>query len=155
MSDVRAPAHGPSLALDPETAFFIVLKAREFHAKVDPVDPEAASDPADDSSIDVLQFHRDDTVTEELISAIGPLSEDERLDLLALIWVGRGDYSLLEWKAARENARRLDPDQVLDYILGLPMVSDFLEEGLRRFGHELKAHLNSGFVAARDELFAG
>ena len=148
-------AHSPALALDPETAFFIVLKAREFHAKVDPVDPDPGSDPADDRAIDVLQFHRDDALTDELVSAIGPMTEDERLDLLALIWVGRGDYSLLQWSAAREAARRFDADQILDYILGLPMVSDFLEEGLRRFGHQLKDHLNSGFVAARDDLFAG
>lgn len=147
-----AAAHPPELVLDPETAFFIVLKAREFHMKVEPVDPQDASNPSDDRDIDVLQFHHDDTVTEELVSAIGPLNEDERLDLIALIWVGRGDYSLLQWREAREDARRIEAGQVLDYILGLPMVSDFLEEGLRRFGHQLKDHLNSGFVAARDEL---
>ncbi|WP_293678586.1 DUF3775 domain-containing protein [uncultured Phenylobacterium sp.] len=145
-------AQSPQLGLDPETAFFIVLKAREFHTKVELIDPDAASEPADDRAVDVLQFHPDDSVTDELIAAIGSLNEEERLDLIALIWVGRGEYSLWQWQDARERARRIDPERVLDYILGMPMVSDFLEEGLSRFGHHIRDHLNSGFVGARDEL---
>jgi hypothetical protein len=144
----------PKLILNPETAFFIVMKAREFHAKVESVDPDEGSNPTDDSAIDVLQFHRDDAVVDELASAIGTLDEDERLDLIALIWVGRGDYSLLQWAEARRNAPRIDRARTLDYVLGIPMVSDFLEEGLRRFGHELNDALDIGFVRARDELLA-
>lgn len=144
----------PILTLDPEVAFFIVLKAREFHTKVEPVDPQEGSNPADDRAVDVLQFQHEDTVVDELIAAIGPLDEDERLDLVALIWLGRGDYGLEQWAEARENARRFDRERVLDYILGLPMVSDFLEEGLGKFGHTIDTYLNSGFVAARGDLFA-
>ncbi len=143
----------PRLALSAETAFFIVLKAREFHAKVDPVDPDEGSNASDDRAIDILQFHRDDAVVDELVSAIGPLNEDQRMDLIALIWLGRGDYELGQWADAREAARGIDPTHALDYLLGSPLVSEYLEEGLSRFGHSLGDHLNSGFVAARDELF--
>lgn len=143
----------PLLTLRPETAFFVVLKAREFHTKVDPVDPDEGSDPADDRAVDVLQFQPDDTIVEELVSAIGPLNEDERMDLVALIGLGRGDYTLSQWIEAREAARGTDPAYVLDLLLGTPLVSDYLEEGLSYFGFALRDYLNSGFVAAGDELF--
>ncbi|TAJ69826.1 MAG: DUF3775 domain-containing protein [Phenylobacterium sp.] len=142
----------PVLVLSPETAFFIVLKAREFHAKVEPVDPDEGSNAADDRAVDVLQFQGDDAVVEELVSAIGPLNEDERMDLVALIWLGRGDYDFSQWAEAREAARGIDPSHALDRLLGSPLASDDLEEGLSLFGHSLGDYLNSGFVAARDEL---
>lgn len=144
----------PVLTLLPDTAFFIVLKTREFHTKVDPVDPDEGSNPADDKEIDVLQFGPDDNVVEELVSAIGSLDQDQLAELVALIWLGRGDYAFAQWAQAREAARGMDPDRVLAYLLGMPQVSSYLEDGLAFFGHDLKTYLNSGFVAARDELFA-
>lgn len=146
-------ARNAPLVLRPETAFFMILKAREFHAKVDPVDPDEGSNPADDRAVDVLQSQPDDTVVEELISAIGSLNTDELTDLIALIGLGRGEYALSQWNEAREAARGIDPSHALDLFLGTPLVSDYLEEGLSLFGHFLSAHLNSGFVATRDDLF--
>jgi hypothetical protein len=142
----------PELHLDPETAFFILLKAREFHAKVAEVDPDAGSNPSDDRSIDVLEFQPDDTVQDELFAAIGALDEDARRDLVALIGLGRGDFELADWTAARAAPDRIDPDHVADEILGTPGVSDDLQEGLSRFGFALGDFLNSGFAATRDLL---
>jgi hypothetical protein len=116
----RAVIHRiPQLTLSPETAFFVVLKAREFHMKVEEVDPDEGSNPTDDGNVDVLEFNPGDAVQEELVSAIDGLNEDERLDLIALIWIGRGDFTLSDWREARENARRIDPSQVATYVLGL------------------------------------
>jgi hypothetical protein len=137
----------PALFLQPASAFFILLKAREFDAKVEEVDPDEGSNPADDKMIDVLEFQADDAVEEELVSAIQGLDEDERLDLIALIWIGRGDFTLDQWSDARESAQRIDPLGVADYVLGLPMASDYLEEGLSQFGHSLGQFLDSGFMA--------
>ena len=53
MTDVR-----PELSLDPETAFFILMKARELDAKVEESDPDSGSNPSDDRSVDVLEFAR-------------------------------------------------------------------------------------------------
>lgn len=144
----------PQLSLDPGTACFLVLKAREFHAKVEEVDPDEGSNPSDDKAIDVLEFQADDTVQEEIFAAVGALDEDERRDLIALIWLGRGDFGLDEWDAARDGAGDIDPEHVADYILGLPMVSDYLEAGLAQFGHSLGEYLNTAF-AAQIEAAAG
>ena len=50
MTDVR-----PDLSLDPETGFFILMKARELDAKVEESDPDSGSNPSDDRSVDVLE----------------------------------------------------------------------------------------------------
>ncbi|MFN4175710.1 DUF3775 domain-containing protein [Phenylobacterium sp.] len=142
----------PQLTISPETAFFILLKAREFHAKVDEVDPDEGSNPTDDKAIDVLEFNPGDAVVDELVAAIDSLNRDEQLDLIALMWVGRGEFTLDTWDEAREGASRIDPEQIADYVLGLPEASDYLQEGLSLFGHSLSEFLNSGVAVPGQDV---
>lgn len=140
----------PGLFLEPETAFFILLKAREFHAKMDEVDTDEGSNPTDDKMIDLLEFQADGSGEEELISAIQGLDEDERLDLIALIWIGRGDFSPQQWSEARENApadrptgrRRLCPGPAH----GQPLPAG----GPLADGHSLIEFLDRGFSEIGD-----
>ncbi len=133
----------PELALNPNTAFYILLKAREFDAKEEKVDPDEGSNPSDDKDVDILEFDPDDAVEEELAAAIQPLNVDEKLDLIALIWIGRGDFSLNEWAEARDSAREVDPSQLTQFILEMPTVSDDLEEALSQLGYSLDDYLDS------------
>ena len=133
----------PELTLDPDAAFFILLKAREFDAKEEEVDPDSGSNPSDDKDIDVLVSRPDDAVEEELTSAIGPLNEDQKLDLIALAWIGRGDFGFDEWAEARESAREVDPAQTAQYLLEMPALSDYLEAALSELGFSLEDYLDS------------
>lgn len=134
----------PDLTLDPDTAFYVLLLAREFQAKEEEeVDPDEGSNPSDDKEIDVLQFEPDDPVEEEVTAAIEPLNEDQKLDLIALAWIGRGDFSLDEWAQARESAREVDPAQMARYLLEMPALSDYLEESLSQLGFSLNDYLDS------------
>jgi hypothetical protein len=139
----------PELTLNPETAFFILLKAREFGAKVEAVDPDEGSNPADDKSIDVLEFQADDTVEEEVAGAINALNVDEQLDLIALSWIGRGDYTFDDWAEAREEARRIGRTEIARYVLGHPTLSDDLEEAMTQLGFSTNDYLDSHSYAAR------
>lgn len=132
----------PPLTLSPDTACFILLKAREFDAKVDEVDPDEASNPSDDRAIDVLEFNPDDVVEDEIAAAVEALNEDEKLDLLALVWIGRGEFDISEWRAAREAARRVDPERLAAYIAQHPTISDDLEEALGQLGVSLDEYLD-------------
>ncbi|VFU16640.1 conserved protein of unknown function (plasmid) [Methylocella tundrae] len=78
----------------------------------------------------VLEDHGDDPVVEELTSLINSLSEDEQIDLVALAWLGRGDYSANDWATVREEAAGAHNERTADYLLGTPLLPDFLEEGL-------------------------
>jgi hypothetical protein len=91
--DRRTPAQRGA-----EKVCYIIVKAREFDAKVEIDDPEPASNPSDDKGIDVLEDLPDDPTLEELTGAIQALNDDETLDLVALNW-GRGDYTQ-EWRRA-------------------------------------------------------
>ena len=133
----------PELTLDPDAAFFILLKAREFDAKEEEVDPDSGSNPSDDKDIDVLVSRPDDAVEEELTSAIGPLNEDQKLDLIALAWIGRGDFGFDEWAEARESAREVDSAQTARYLLEMPALSEYLEAALSELGFSLEDYLDS------------
>lgn len=132
MTDVR-----PDLSLDPETAFFILMKARELDAKVEESDPDSGSNPSDDRSVDVLEERASDPDDLELASAVQGLNDDEQLDLIALIWIGRGDFDLAQWNEAREAARDIGRARAARYVAGIPLVSDYLQEALSQIGLSL------------------
>jgi hypothetical protein len=126
---------GPMLNISPEKVCYIIVKARAFDAKVEIDDPESASNPSDDKEIDVLEDLPDDPTLEELTGAIQALNDDETLDLVALNWIGRGDYTASEWPAAREQAREIPMADRARYLVGTPQLGDYLEEGLSALGH--------------------
>ncbi len=124
-----------SLTISPEKVCFIIMKAKEFDAKDEMTEPDPGSNPADDMDIEILEEHEDDPVVEELTSLINSLSEDEQIDLVALAWLGRDDYSASDWATVREEAARAHNRRTADYLLGMPLVGDFLEEGLSMLGY--------------------
>ena len=123
------------LAVDPETACFLIVKAREFDVKVDPEDVESGSNATDDGEIDVLEDRRDDPVYAEIIGTLEALNEDELSDLVAMTWIGRGDYDVEDWEEAKEQARQRGTKGTADYLLGTPLLGDFLESGFNDLGY--------------------
>jgi hypothetical protein len=127
----------PALTISPEKVCFVILKAREFDVKDVVTEPDAGSNPSDDNMIGVLEDHRDDPVAEELTSFISSLSEDEQIDLVALAWLGRDDNAIEDWpdlRAEAARAHRARTTHTADYLLGMPLLSDQLEEALSMLG---------------------
>lgn len=125
----------PPLTISPEKVCFISVKAKEFDVKDAPTEPDPGSNPIDDDDIAVLEDHEDDPVVQELTSLINSLSEDEQVDLVALAWLGRGDYSARDWATVRAEATAAHNNRTAAYLLGMPLVGDFLEEGLSMLGY--------------------
>jgi Protein of unknown function (DUF3775) len=125
----------PSLTISPEKVCFIIIKAKEFDAKDEVTEEDPGSNPSDDKDAEVLEDHKDDPVLEELTSFINSLSEDEQIDLVALTWMGRDDYTVSDWPAVREEAARAHNDRTALYLLGTPLLGDFFEEGLSMLGY--------------------
>lgn len=123
------------LAISPEKVCFVIVKAREFDAKDEITEPDPGSNPSDDKDISVLEAHGDDPVVEELTSLVNFLSEDEQIDLVALMWLGRDDYSASDWSTVRDEAARAHNNRTAEYLIGTPLVGDFLEEGLSKLGY--------------------
>ena len=138
---MSAPAEIPvDLNISPEKIFFIITKAREDHVKVEPLDLDSSSNPVDDAQREVLEDYPDDATAEELRSAIDQLSDDEAIDLIALAWVGRGDFDRASWSEARALASERHRAQSSAYLMGMPTLGDYLEEGLSELGYSCEEY---------------
>jgi len=108
------------LNVNPETVRFIIDKAHEFQM----LDVE----PEDDSA-----EGRDPSYA-ELKATIDDLEPDQQVDLITLMWVGRGDYRAEEWQHALADARDRWNERTAEYLIETPLLSDYLSEGLDRLG---------------------
>ena len=131
----------PTLTITPDSAFAILVKAREFDSKVIETDPDSGSNPSDDNSVDALEFGPSDDTQRELAAAIDDLNDDEQRDLIALILLGRGDFSLSEWAEARQAAADVGRERTPRYIAEIPLVSDYLQDGLSQFDQSIEDYL--------------
>jgi Protein of unknown function (DUF3775) len=130
----------PELNISREKVAFLIDKAQEFDVKDLPAELESGSNASDDIEIGVLEDDDSDSVASEMASFIKALNEDEQIDLIALMWLGRGDGTIEEWEdlRARSGERRgeyRNPQQeTAGYVLGEPLLGDLLAEGLDQFG---------------------
>ena len=134
--------NGPALTIPLDKVCWIIIKTREFDVKDAPMESDPGSNPSDDKMISVLEDRADDPVELELRSFISSLSEDEQIDLVALAWLGREDSTLADWPSIRAEAARAHGNHLrhtANYLLGEPLVSDFLEEALSLFGKSCDA----------------
>ena len=119
------------LNLDTEMICDILDKMRQFHAK------EGVSFPEETAEMDplyVLADYMDDPVYQDAIVTINNLRDDQQATLVALMYLGRGDYSKEEWKEALQFAQDEMTDHTGQYLLSKPLVADDIEYGLNMLG---------------------
>jgi len=128
------PEPAPELSIPTDKLCYIIAKAREFDVKDVVTDVGDSSNASDDGMVSVLEDHRDDPVVQEIAAAIFAMSEDEQVDLVTLTWLGRGDGTLDDWGELRAEAARAHNKRTASYLLGMPLLADYLEEALSQFG---------------------
>jgi hypothetical protein len=132
-----APRKNPEsieLGIATEKVCHIIVKARAWNAKEADADPDSGSNATDDRMADVLENTADDATRQELAAFINSLDEEEQIALVALAWVGRGTFDAGDWQQALDTARAERNGRTADYLLGLPLLGDYLDEGLAAFG---------------------
>ena len=107
----------PNLSISPETDFFIVSKARQSEGNV--IQP----DPTFDSEDDMADHGGKDTDRSELFGFIRGLNVDEQIDLVALVWLGRGNGDLDNWRDLRAEATRAHNNRTASYLTGTPTLA--------------------------------
>lgn len=127
----------PEFGLNLSTLSHIALKARELGAQEEVSEPDYGSNATDDHAWQVLEAFSDDSTFEELKSVLSDLNEDEQAELIALAWVGRGDFDKNDWDEALQTARDEHDGDAVNYILSMAILSGYLEEGLAQFGISL------------------
>jgi hypothetical protein len=119
----------PTLRIAPDKVGYVVALAREFDVKT-----------ADDGLMDqdeiarVLEESADDPALQELQAFLATLNDEELADLLALTWLGRGEWSIEDWDEIESEIKDVREQQTIEYLIGTPLLSDFLKEGLAQFG---------------------
>ncbi|HEY6669447.1 MAG TPA: DUF3775 domain-containing protein [Methyloceanibacter sp.] len=124
------------LEISPEKVGFVIVKAREIAAKVAAWEDNGATSDHDAESI--LESFSDDATQEQLKEFIRDLNVDEQASLVALAWIGRGSFTPEELDEALATARAERTNRTEDYLLGMPLLPDYLEEGLDRLGYSVE-----------------
>ncbi len=119
------------LTIPLSTLGWIIVKAREFDGK--DVDTD---DPGDDSDnpLGVLEDRADDPTFDELTSWISDLTDFQKAELVAIFWLGRDDGDASDFAGLLAEARSQQGKSTARYLLGSPLLGDYLEEGLERLG---------------------
>lgn len=132
--DIERPE---SLDLSSDVLAYLVVRARTFDAQTPPADSNEASNAADDRGVAILESTRDDATAAELRAAIARLTDEQQVSLVALVWVGRGDFEPSEWEDARALARQRHHASTARYLMGMPLLGDYIEEGAAALGLNL------------------
>jgi len=123
------------LDVNPDTVCRLVEVARAFHAQEQVTIPEEPGEPDDDWSTRILTGHSGDATLEEFRGIMADLEPDQQQQVVALLWLGRGDFSLEEWPDALEQATDNWNERTADYLIAHPLLPDYLAEGLNQHGY--------------------
>ncbi|MEQ1711206.1 MAG: DUF3775 domain-containing protein [Hyphomicrobium sp.] len=126
------------LEIAPEKVAHVIVKAREYAVKVGPWNATTDEGDADEDPGAILEDFAGDPTLDEFSGFIDALNDDEQAHLVALAWIGRGTYEPDELDEAVETARREHTNATAAYLIGLPQLSDYLEEGLERMGYSVE-----------------
>lgn len=120
--------------INPEKVCFIIEMARNLLSEDVGIEPDA-SNPTDDGERIALT-DANGSMRRELVQYVRDLDADETAALLALAWIGRGDYEAEDWKRAVEAASEQDDkdEPAWRYLLELPLLPNYLEDALSAFG---------------------
>jgi hypothetical protein len=100
---------------------------------------ESGADDREDEDEEGLDAEDDENMDEDALRAfIADLNEDEQASLIALAWIGRGDYAGPEFEEARTLAKERNIRDAAEYLLGIDLLGDMLEEGLAELGLSLE-----------------
>lgn len=125
----------PALEIAPEKVAHVIIKAREYDAKVGAWNASPEEGDADEDPSAILEDFSNDPTAAEIAGFIDALNDDEQVHLVALAWVGRGTFEADEFEEAVETARNERTSSTAAYLLGLPLLPDYLEEGLEKLGY--------------------
>ncbi len=130
------PVEDVDLSIPRDTLCYIIAKAREFDVKTESSDPTASAIDDDDIAVATIEDRPSDPVEEELDAIISDLSEDAQIDLVTLMWIGRGDGDQSDWDELRRVAIENHNDATAAYLCGTPLLADYLRGGMAVLGME-------------------
>jgi hypothetical protein len=118
------------MEIAPDLVRAIIEHAHAFDVKEAETDPDSGSNPTDDGDLDILQDTPGDLTGADLRVVLEALNVDQAAELVALMWIGRGEYEGTEWAHAVQRAKERATGPTSRYLMGVPMLGDYLQDGL-------------------------
>ena len=119
----------------------VIIRARELGAKVgrwDRTGDEAGAET-------ILESRSSDGTEAELRSYIADMNRDEQASLVAVMWIGRDTFDAAEVAEAIKTAKQEAVSPTENYLLGIPLLADYLENGLESLGFSVE-EVEGGFL---------
>lgn len=122
-----------AINLNPQIAYSIVDRVHSFYTdsvveRDESIDPATYADSFDPES-------SSDPMFVELETGIDELEPDQQAALVALMWLGRGDFDGSQWTKAYALAQDRWNHRTADYLTSTPLLADYLEEALNQLGY--------------------
>lgn len=123
------------LDTNPHTICRLIELAREFHEQEIMMSMNGLGDYENDTGQDRPDMGNGNALLQEFHSIVDDLEPDQQEQLVALLWLGRGDFSLDEWNSILRQAHEAWNENTADYLIAHPLLADFLSEGLSLTGY--------------------
>lgn len=126
------------LEISPAKVAHVIVRAREYDAKVAAWEDPSPNNLSDHDADSILEDFSADATRAEIVQFIAAMNDDEKAHLVALAWIGRGSFTLEEYAEAVETAKDEHSNGAEDYLLGIPLLADYLEDGLDKLGYSVE-----------------
>ncbi|MBV9861974.1 MAG: DUF3775 domain-containing protein [Alphaproteobacteria bacterium] len=123
----------PELRISTEKVCAFIEAARELAGKVPPTTGDRTTTGDDSKLVTIEDYPGEDDRRQQTVEFIAGLNVEEQVDLLALIFLGRGDYDIEEWEDALDAARTEIADRDPDYMIGDAALPEYLGDALNAF----------------------
>ncbi len=109
------------LAISPDKIGYVIIRAREFDSGVNAWEHQGSRRGQRGNEAELRDF-------------IAGLNDDEKASLVAVMWIGRESFAAEELAEAIDTARAEATTPTEDYLMGVPNLADYLEEGMEALG---------------------
>ncbi len=120
--------------INPDIIQFVIETAREFQMGCNTVTQDDQVNPLEEE-FDISSDSSSEPTVNVFDVVISDLEPDQQQCIVALMWLGRGDFSIDEWPDAINEARDHWSDHTASYLMSTPMLADYLAEGLAMHGY--------------------
>jgi hypothetical protein len=123
----------PELRISSQKVCDFIEVAREVAGLVPPTTGDRTTSGDDSPLLTIEDNPAADSRRSQMREFIAGLNVAEQVDLLALIFVGRGDFDIGEWDDAVREARDRIADRDPDYMIGDAALPEYLGDALNAF----------------------
>ncbi len=135
--DPMSADSGSKIELDvnPDDVCQLIQLARDYHTQEAVVLPDETSDQDLDMTGLAAEGAPTHPVRDEFRAIVADLEPRQQLELVALLRLGRGDFTVDEWDSRIAESGDAWSGRMVDDLLDQPLLADHLSEGLERLGH--------------------